>query len=102
PAVPGMESTSVGVEYTEFAASCCGNPEWYRHWSFPGSWATGDQPLGHPLGGHGSELLLLTETHLLDARLRLHGRFFVRERGIENLYVPGREGRSRGGSLVGA
>ena len=45
------------MEYAHFAHSCCGNPPWYRHKQFPGSWALRDVPLGHSLGGEGTEWL---------------------------------------------
>lgn len=100
PAVPVLPQLSGGVEYSEFGASCCGNPPWYRHWSFPGSWASRDRVLGHPLGGEGSELSLFTLLDLDDSRLQLRGRAYVRERGEENLFSPGRSGRSRGFHLT--
>jgi hypothetical protein len=96
PALPWLPQVRTGVEYTHFERSCCSNPEWYRHWSFFGSWATGDQTLGHPLGGHGKEAMAHASAHLLDARLRIAGRGMVRSRNDQNLFVPGREGRSLG------
>jgi hypothetical protein len=96
PALPALPQVALGVERAAFAPSCCGNPSWYRHLFFPGAWAAGDLPLGRELGGHGSELLLYAEAELLDSRLRLAGRGFRREREAENLFVPGREGRSTG------
>jgi hypothetical protein len=55
PAIPGFPELSGGFDRASFAISCCGNPEWYRHFSFPGSWTLGGEPLGHPLGGNGTE-----------------------------------------------
>lgn len=101
PALPGAPGVSVGVEAARFAPSCCGNPEWYRHWGFPGSWAAVDAPLGHPLGGEGKELSLYGAVEL-GSPLRLDARLFGRDRGAENLYTPGREGRSAGGHLTAA
>lgn len=96
PMVPGLPAVSMGMERTSFGQQCCGNPMWYRHWSFPGTWALGDRPLGHPLGGNGTEWLAYTG---IDAgtggRLDLRG--FHRDRGPDNLYTPGREGASWGG-----
>jgi hypothetical protein len=94
--LPFLPAVRAGVEYSHFEPSCCGNPEWYRHWSFYGSWATGDETLGHPLGGDGKEAMAHASAHLLDSRLRLNGRAFVRSRRAENLYSPGRTGRSEG------
>jgi hypothetical protein len=102
PALPGAPQLSLGVEYASISESCCGNPPWYRHGGFPGSWAQGDVPFGLPLGGSGSELLVDSHADLFDARLRLEGRAFRRVRRSENLYVPGREGRSVGLALDGA
>lgn len=100
-AVPGIEALALGLERTAFAGSCCGNPIWYRHWAFQQGWTDGGVPLGHPLGGHGSEWLLHSRADLLDARLRLAGRVFRRRRGAENLFAPDRQGNSRGASLHG-
>lgn len=98
-AVPGLEALALGVERTAFAGSCCGNPIWYRHWAFLQGWTDGGVPLGHPLGGHGSEWLLHARADLLDARLLLAGRAFTRHRGAENLFAPDRQGPSRGADL---
>jgi hypothetical protein len=103
--VIGLESASLpflpemraGVEYAHFEPSCCSNPQWYRHWSFHGSWAANDHTLGHPLGGDGREAMAHASMHLLDARLRVGGRAFLRSRREENLFSPGRTGRSSGG-----
>lgn len=105
--VVGLESASLpflpamraGVEYAHFEPSCCSNPKWYRHWSFHGSWAAGDHTLGHPLGGDGREAMAHASMHLLDARLRVGGRAFLRSRREENLFSPGRTGRSGGGTV---
>ena len=96
PALPGAPEITLGVEYASFAGSCCGNPPWYRHHAFLGSWAGDEAPLGHPLGGNGTELLARAGADLLDARLRLDTRAFRRNRREENLFVPGRAGESTG------
>ena len=75
---------------------CCGNPTWYRHWLFTDGWTVTGTPLGHPLGGHGSEWLGFASADLLDARLRLTLRAFHRDRGGENLFAPDRAGISNG------
>lgn len=97
PAVPTLPALALGAEYAHFATSCCGNPSWYRHWSFPGGWAAGDEPLGHAMGGNGSELSARAALDLPTGRFE--ARAFGRERGAENLYVPGRDGRSHGVDL---
>lgn len=99
PSLPGAPAAALGVEYSRFRPSCCGNPPWYRHSLFPGSWALDEVPLGHALGGHGSELLLYGEVAPLAARLRLAGRAFRRERERENLFAPERVGISHGGRV---
>ncbi|HET7273555.1 MAG TPA: capsule assembly Wzi family protein [Longimicrobiaceae bacterium] len=99
PAVPGVPALAVGYENASFAESCCGNPEWYRHQAFPGSWSGTEVPLGHPLGGHGTESLVYATLDLLESRLRVQGDTFWRDRGSENLYVPGRAGESSGFSI---
>ncbi len=99
PAMPGLPGLATGFEYTFFDESCCSNPEWYRHHGFPGSWSGEEQPLGHPLGGNGSEWLVYANLDAFDSRLRLGGSTFRRVRGPENLYVPGRGGQSLGLTL---
>ena len=94
PAIPGVPALAVGAQYSRFAHSCCGNPKWYRHWSFPGAWALRDQPLAHPIGGEGTEAMLYVDLDLRPLQMHLNG--FRRRRGEENLFVPGREGTSFG------
>lgn len=101
-ALPGLPQVGFGLERASFAPSCCGNPIWYRHWHFLDGWTESGAPLGHPLGGHGTEWLGYGYADLLDARLRLTGRAFVRNREAENLFAPDRAGRSTGGSFQAA
>jgi hypothetical protein len=96
PALPVAPELSLGVEFASFAASCCGNPPWYRHSALTGGWAGRNETLGHPLGGSGTQLLGRAGADLLDARLRLDATVFRRDRREENLFVPGRAGRSTG------
>lgn len=96
PALPGMPRVSAGVERASFATSCCGNPPWYRHAAFPGGWAHRDLPLGHPLGGEGTESLAWTRVDSKQLPLSLAWRGWMRERGAENLYTPLRQGKSWG------
>ncbi|MQA90703.1 MAG: hypothetical protein GEU90_10770 [Gemmatimonas sp.] len=100
PSLPFAPEAGLGVEYAHFATSCCGNPEWYRHWSFVGSWASGDVTLGHPVGGNGTELMIYGSGDFFDARLRIDATAFQRDRRAENLFVPGRTGESNGGTLT--
>lgn len=98
-AVPGVPELALGVERASFAGRCCGNPIWYRHWKFDSGWTVGGVPLGHPLGGHGTEWLAFARADLLEARLRIDGRAFRRDRGAENLFAPDRLGRSTGARI---
>lgn len=95
PSVPRVPGLALGGEYAHFGTSCCGNPSWYRHWSFHGAWAAGDQPLGHPLGGNGRQATVFLGVDL-SPEARIEGDVFVRDRKSENLYAPEREGRSFG------
>ena len=108
PALPALPQLALGAEYTRFALFCCGNPPWYSHAGQVGGWVHEQRPLGHPLGGEGWEALGYAQGELLDARLRIEGRAFLRERGdrglatpqrAANLYAPDRAGRSVGASL---
>lgn len=94
PFLPVHSGTGLAIEYTEFAQSCCFNPEWYRHYSFPGGWSVGDEVLGHPLGGHGTEVAALLESSLPGISVEGTAEIRLRDRGEENLFVPGRAGRS--------
>jgi hypothetical protein len=107
PGFPGAPNLSVAAEVAWFAA-CCGHGAWYNHDKFWGHWADRDQPLGHPLGGEGTEVALRFAGDFLDARVRLHGRGFFRDRsdaslrnlsGGGNLYAYPRAGESHGGML---
>lgn len=93
--VPGLPQLAMGLERTSFAESCCGNPIWYRHWSFREGWTDGGRLLGHPLGGHGTEWLAHARLELLESRLRVVTRYARRDRGAENLFAPLREGESQ-------
>ncbi len=95
-ALPGVPEAAAGVEFTRFGPAPANYGIWYRHFSLHGGWATDAGPLGHPLGGHGSETRVYGNADLLDARLRLKGHAFVRHRGEENLYAPERAGRGTG------
>jgi hypothetical protein len=111
PALPGVPALAAGVEHASFATFCCGNPPWYFHAGFPGGWVANDTPLGHPLGGEGSETMLYLSGTAADARLRTDARAFRRTRSdagyhtpqrAGNLFVPQRAGTSWGAELRGA
>src|SRR5690625_26698 len=98
-AVPGLPEVALGIERTSFAEGCCGNTIWYRNWSLRGGWADGGRPLGHSLGGHGTEWLVHGQSDIFSARVRMRFQIFTRNRGYENLFAPEREGRSTGGRI---
>lgn len=104
PAIPGVPQVAAGAEYARFAEACCGHGPWYFNFSFPGNWARGSRVLGHPLGGEGWEAAGFARAEVMDARLRVDARGFVRDRsdasyahfGGGNLFAPARTGRSTG------
>lgn len=98
---PGLSDVRLGVERTTFAGSCCGNPIWYRHMFLAAGWTEDGVPLGHPLGGHGSEWLLHASRGFIEERVQLRAELGTRDRQGENLYAPDRTGSSQFGSLDG-
>lgn len=113
PALPGVPQVALGGEYTYFKHWCCGHGPWYLNATFPGNWAVRGRPLGHPLGGEGSEYAAYLRADAWDARLRVDARGWVRDRsdrslaggvfaGGGNLYTPQRTGRSTGGAVDAA
>jgi hypothetical protein len=99
PSLPPVPALALGAEFASFAGSCCGNPPWYRHPVHKGGWAQDDTPLGHALGGHGQQWLGHAAVDLFEPGVRIEAHGFARVRRAENLYVPGREGRSNGGAM---
>ncbi|HEY0022636.1 MAG TPA: capsule assembly Wzi family protein [Longimicrobium sp.] len=110
PALPALPQLALGAEYTRFPEACCGHGPWYFNASQRGGWARLSRPLGHPMGGQGREALGYAHAELFDARLRVEGRGFRRERsgadlvrrGGANLFAPQRAGRSTGAALDAA
>jgi hypothetical protein len=98
--LPGLPGLSLGVERTSFPASRRGNPPWYRNVFFRGSWADEGRLFAHPLGGNGTEWLLHARLDMPGAGLFTGAQLFSRERRQENLFVPGRDGHSRGGMIT--
>jgi hypothetical protein len=100
-----MPTLSLGLERTAFSAPCTGcdgcaceyYATWYRHYVFMDGWTLDRQPIGHPLGGDGTEWLLYGRVDNAARRFRVDGRVFTRDRGRYNLYAPVRAGRSAGG-----
>jgi len=107
PAIPRVPALSLGIERTSFARPCsgCGGcaceyyATWYRHYVFMDGWTLDRQPIGHLLGGDGTEWLLYGRYDDAARRVRLDARGFARERGRFNLFAPTREGRSAGAAL---
>lgn len=97
PAVPGWPALGVALERVSFAKSCCDNPIWYRHSVFHDGWTSDGEPLGHPLGGHGSEWAVRATHVNADAAVRARLSLYRRYRGGENLYADRRAGISHGG-----
>lgn len=107
PAVPGIPSLSLGLEHASFSRPCTGcdgchceyYATWYRHYLFKDGWTVDRQPIGHPLGGEGSEWLAYGTWDRPASRLRFDVRAFRRNRGSYNIYAPERLGRSTGGQI---
>jgi hypothetical protein len=99
PSIPRASGVSAGLEYAFFGVRCCRprGMRWYAHDAL--SAAAAGEPLGHPLGGNGHEWLAHATAHFADARLRVTGRAFLRERESYTLFGAGKTGDSRGGSL---
>jgi hypothetical protein len=107
-AVPGIPTLSLGIERTEFEPPCidCGNKgfgsNWYRHYIYKAGWTEDQTPLGHPLGGNGVEWLGYGHADLDEARLRIDGRVYYRERQQYNLFAPDLAGFGSGGAVAWA
>lgn len=107
PAVPGIPALSLGLEHAGFSKPCTGcdgchceyYATWYRHHLFKDGWTVDRMPIGHPLGGQGSEWLLYATWDDPTNRFRFDAQSFLRERGPYNIFAPAREGRSVGGKL---
>ena len=108
-AVPGIPALSLGLEHAGFSRPPCtgagSQPRceyyatWYRHYLFKDGWTVDRQPIGHPLGGQGSEWLAYGTWDDPASRFRFDARAFRRDRGSYNIYSPEREGRSVGGQI---
>jgi hypothetical protein len=60
-------------------------------------WTVDRQPIGHPLGGAGTEWLVYGRFDDVVRRVRLDWQAFTRDRHRFNLYAPTRQGGSTGG-----
>jgi hypothetical protein len=98
PLVPGLP-LALGVEYAYFGRGLFGHHDpfgWYGHGLYRGGWATGQAPLGDPMGGNGRALRAVASADPLEGRVRLAGVAWVQERFADNLYAPAAGGRSAG------
>jgi hypothetical protein len=95
----GSAPLDITVERASFEESCCGNPIWYRHHRFMGSWASDGVMIGHPLGGEGTEYAATLGAAAPSGSVRGRIRAFTRERGSENVFSLERAGRSKGAEL---
>jgi hypothetical protein len=99
PFEAGGAPIDITLERTNFNGMCCGNPIWYRHGRYRGSWADDGVMIGHSLGGHGRENEVAIGFATPNGALRVRVRGFMRERGDENVYAPERAGGSNGGDV---
>lgn len=98
PLLPGLPA-SVTVEYAYFGRGPFGFHDpfaWYAHGQYVGGWATGQVPLGDPLGGNGRALRLVAAADPFDARVRMNAAAWVQDRFTDNLYALAAGGRSAG------
>jgi hypothetical protein len=97
PALPGVPRLAAGVEYSWFGYHPTADRPvwyWYENRPTPGPWAAGATPLGHALGGNGSEWMGYVEGDWLKSRLQWNAHLAFRERDPRNLYAPDRAGES--------
>lgn len=107
-AMPGVPSLSLGLEHAGFSHPCTGcdgchceyYATWYRHYLFKDGWTVDRRPIGHPLGGDGSEWLAYGSWDDPGSPLRIEGSAFHRRRGDYNVYAPTRAGTSVGGRVA--
>jgi hypothetical protein len=98
PMLPGLPA-ALGVEYAYFGRGPFGYHDpfgWYAHGQYVGGWATGQAPLGDPLGGNGRALRVVASADPFDARARVKAAAWVQDRFADNLYAPAAGGRSVG------
>jgi hypothetical protein len=108
PSIPGIPGLAIGLEHASFAKPCssCNGcacnfyATWYRHYVFMDGWTLDRRPIGHPLGGDGTEWLAYGRYDDAPRRIRLDARVFARDRGRYNIFAPTLEGRSVGGALA--
>lgn len=99
PALPGLGALRLGVEHSRFTRSCCGKPPWYRHGQLGEGWTDRGEPLGHSLGGHGTDWSLHVGHGAVGPVTHMSGRVFTRFRDAENMFAPDWLGRSAGAAF---
>jgi hypothetical protein len=97
--LPFAPSLGVGIEASYISPAKDTYPPWYQHIGLGDGWTDRGTPMGHPLGGHGRELLVSIVGYGRD--FMIDGRLFVRHRGRFNLFAPDREGDSVGVDVNG-
>lgn len=106
PAIPGLQPIGLGGEYAYFGVLCndcrrIAEPlHWYSHFKHTGGWTAGGAPLGHPLGGNGTEARIYAQADLLSGRVQARLAGFHRDRTTGNLFNPTLAGTSRGYDAV--
>lgn len=94
--IDSMFDATLGVEHVQFSGTCCSNSIWYRNVWFRGSWTNGDEPLGHPLGGHGREWRVFANGAFAADKLLAAVAVYQRRRRDENIFTPAWSGKSAG------
>lgn len=99
PMLPGLPA-SLGFEYAYFGRGLPGHDPfgWYTHGQYYGGWATGETPLGDPMGGNGRSFRLTATADPWNGLLHFTGRVWIQDRFSANLYAPAASGPSVGGS----
>jgi hypothetical protein len=69
---------------------------WYEHGQYQGGWASGQTPLGDPLGGEGRAVRLVARADPVPGVLRISGLGWLQERFAHNDYAPMAAGNSAG------
>ncbi len=98
PLLPALPA-ALGIEYAYFGRGPMGYHDpfpWYAHGQYTGGWATGETPLGDPLGGNGRALRVTGSADPLGGLARVRAAAWVQDRFADNLYAPAAGGRSAG------
>jgi hypothetical protein len=98
PMLPGV-AASAGLEYAYFGRTGLGHHDpfaWYAHGQYVGGWASGETPLGDPLGGNGRALRLVASADPWRGRVHASAAAWIADRFRDNLYAPEAAGRSAG------